>query len=266
MPAYANDLFMMRSIVFWGALVLLLAIEFVRPYRQPSVSKKNRVITNVSLAALNGVLIYFIFSSAIASATGQVSAAGSVPLRMINLPAWGSVLTIIVLMDFVTYVWHYMNHKVPIFWRFHRVHHSDLNMDVSTASRFHIGELAVSSLIKIGAVLALGIDLAGLAIFEGTLMLAAQFQHSSIKVSPLFEKYFIAVFIPPSMHRVHHSVVINERDSNYGTIFSVWDRIFGTFSMNVDQDRVVIGMGAYRDFTKLALRHLLRMPFSRAVR
>jgi sterol desaturase/sphingolipid hydroxylase (fatty acid hydroxylase superfamily) len=266
MPAHANDLFMIRSIVFWGALALLLAIEFVRPYRQPSVPKKNRIITNVSLAALNGVLIYFAFSSVMVSLTGQVSAAGSGLFRLINLPAWGSILVIIILMDFVTYVWHYMNHKVSIFWRFHRVHHSDLNMDVSTASRFHVGELSASSLIKMGAVLAFGIDLAGLVIFEGILQLAAQFQHSSLKVSPVFEKYLIAAFIPPSMHRVHHSVVINERDSNYGTIFSVWDRIFGTLRMNVDQDRIVIGMGAYRDFTKLSLRHLLWMPFIRPAR
>jgi sterol desaturase/sphingolipid hydroxylase (fatty acid hydroxylase superfamily) len=182
------------------------------------------------------------------------------------MPHWLKVIVAVIFMDFMLYIWHLLNHEMPLFWRFHRVHHTDLNMDVSTATRFHIGELSISAVIKIGLIFFIGADIVSIIIFESLLVLSAQFHHSSLKVPAWFENLFWPLFVPPSMHRVHHSVVIRERDTNYGTIFSIWDRMFGTLLKQVDQDKIIIGMGAYREPDKLKLHHLLLMPFTRAVK
>lgn len=185
---------------------------------------------------------------------------------MLDLPLWFHIFLTILFMDFMLYVWHYLNHNMPLFWRFHRVHHSDLNMDVSTATRFHIGELMISAVIKIGLIYFIGAKLLSMAIFESTLVLITQFHHSSLKVPERFEKIFWIFFVPPSMHRIHHSVKIRERNTNYGAILSVWDRMFRTLIRGIDQGKIVIGVGAYREPGQLDLRHLLLMPFTKAIK
>ena len=169
-------------------------------------------------------------------------------------------------MDFMLYIWHLLNHEMPLLWRFHRVHHSDLNMDVSSATRFHFGELAISAVIKISIIFFIGASVPGVLIFESVLVLCAQFQHSSLKVPKWMETFWWILFVPPSMHRIHHSVIIKERDTNYGTIFSLWDRFLGTLLTNVDQAGIRIGIGAYPKPAKLNFHQLLRMPFTRPVR
>ena len=185
---------------------------------------------------------------------------------MMQSPVWLKVVAAVVIMDFFLYVWHLLNHKVPFLWRFHRVHHSDLNMDVSTSTRFHLGELAISAVIKIALIYILGAGALAVLIFETGIVLCAQFHHSSLKVPVWFEKIWWVLFVPPSMHRIHHSVVIKERDSNYGTILSLWDRFLGTMTKDVDQSRIRIGVGAYRKPEKLNLNHLLLMPFKKQIR
>ena len=176
------------------------------------------------------------------------------------------ILATVAFMDFILYVWHLLNHEMPFLWRFHRVHHSDLNMDVSTATRFHIGELVISAVIKISLIFFLGASSLGVVIFESTLVFCAQFHHSSLRIAKGFESIFWILFVPPSMHRIHHSVKIRERNANYGTIFSLWDRILGTLISDVDQDGIKIGVGAYPKPQKLNFHHLLAMPFTRPVR
>jgi sterol desaturase/sphingolipid hydroxylase (fatty acid hydroxylase superfamily) len=185
---------------------------------------------------------------------------------MVQAPVWIKILFTVVFMDFILYVWHFLNHEMPLLWRFHRLHHSDLNMDVSTATRFHIGELAISAVIKISLIFFLGASPVGVLIFESAVVLCAQFHHSSLQVPKWFETVFWAFFVPPSMHRIHHSVIIKERDTNYGTIFSLWDRFLGTLLSDVDQTRIRIGVGAYRKPEKLNFHQLLAMPFTRPIR
>ena len=139
-------------------------------------------------------------------------------------------------------------------------------MDVSTATRFHFGELAVSAIIKISLIFFLGAGFPGVLIFESGVVLCAQFHHSSLKVPKWFETIFWPLFVPPSMHRIHHSVIIKERDANYGTMFSLWDRIFGTLLTNVDQAGIRIGVGDWQKPDKLNFLQLIVMPFTRAVR
>ena len=254
-----------RLYMFWGGLLFFLLFELILPYRPGSVSKFKRWMNNLSLTLFNSTLIYLIFSAAIVNTALYAQTHGMGVLNILDLPAPVKIMATIVFMDFMLYIWHLLNHEMPFFWRFHRVHHSDLNMDVSTATRFHIGELAFSAVIKIALIFFLGASPAGVVIFESSLVLCAQFHHSSIRVPIWFETIFWILFVPPSMHRIHHSVIIRERNTNYGTIFSLWDRFLGTLLADVNQEKIRIGIGAYQKPEKLNFHHLLIMPFTRAV-
>ncbi len=255
-----------RLLLFWGALLFFLSLETLIPYRPSSVSKVKRWINNLALTLFNSILLNLIFSTAIVFTATYAQANKMGILHIVQAPTWLKILVTVAFMDFMLYVWHLLNHEVPLFWRFHRVHHSDLNMDVSTATRFHIGELAISAVIKISLIFFLGASPMGVLIFESALVLCAQFHHSSLKIPRWFETIWWILFGPPSMHRIHHSVIIKERDTNYGTIFSLWDRFLCTLLTNVDQAKIRIGVGAYQKHDKLNFRQLLAMPFIKPVR
>lgn len=257
---------LVRLFIFWAALIFFLIFELILPYRPSSVSKLKRWINNLAITIFNSILINLIFSGAVVATALYVQTHKLGVLNIIEIPVWLHILATVAFMDFMLYVWHLLNHEMPFLWRFHRMHHSDLNMDVSTATRFHIGELIISAVIKISLIFFLGASPIGVLVFETTLVLCAQFHHSSLKVPRWFETIFWTLFVPPSMHRIHHSVIIKERNSNYGTIFSLWDRILGTLIANADQDRIRIGVGAYPSPEKLNFHQLLGMPFTRPVR
>lgn len=261
-----DDALAIRGGIFWGGFLLFLLLESFASYRPNTVSKKARVATNLLIAVFNGVLLNLLFWSATVGTLLRVEVGHAGLLNLVYIPYWAKLAVTVVLMDFAMYVWHLANHLIPFLWRFHRVHHSDINMDVSTASRFHIGELSISAGIQVAALYAIGADIAGVVLFDCILVLAAQFQHSSVSVPEWFERVYWAVFVPPSMHRIHHSVVIRQRNRNYGSIFSAWDRMFGTLLRNVDQGRIIIGLGPYRSPGRLNIWRLLQMPFTRPVR
>jgi len=242
-----------------------LMMELWVPYRPSSVSKPKRWVNNLGLTAFNALLLYLFFSTAIFRTSEYVMHQQSGILHLLHLSYWTKLFIALAFFDFVLYVWHFLNHKMPLLWRFHRVHHSDLNLDVSSASRFHIGELGISAMIKIGFIFFLGADMFMVMIFESAVVLFTQFHHSSLKVPGWFERIYWMLFVPPSMHRIHHSVVIKERDSNYGAIFSFWDRIFGTLRRDEDKEKIRIGMGAYQRPEDLNFLRLLWMPFTRPV-
>lgn len=256
----------LRLIIFWGTLLFFLILEVLFSYRPASVSKTKRWINNLVLTLFNSALLHVIFAGAIVSTAGYVHTNKLGVLNLLQMPAWSKFIVTVIFMDFMLYVWHLLNHKMPFLWRFHRVHHCDINMDVSSATRFHLGELLISAIIKISIIFFLGAPPAAVFIFESVLVLCAQFHHSSIKVPLWFENIFWIFFVPPSMHRIHHSVIIRERDTNYGTIFSIWDRLLGTLLFDVDQEKIRIGVGAYQDPDKLNFHQLLLMPFTKAVK
>jgi sterol desaturase/sphingolipid hydroxylase (fatty acid hydroxylase superfamily) len=255
-----------RLLLFCTAIIFFLVLELIRPYRANSVSKLKRWINNIALTLFNSLLLQLVFSSAIVGTAVYVQSHKLGVLNMVEIPPWLKVFVTVAFMDFMLYVWHLLNHEMPFLWRFHRVHHSDLNMDVTTATRFHFGELAVSAVIKISIIFFLGASTLAVLVFESLLVLCAQFQHSSLKVPKWFEATFWILFVPPSMHRIHHSVIIKERNTNYGTIFSLWDRILGTLLSNVNQGNIRIGVGAYRKPDKLNFHQLLAMPFTAPIR
>lgn len=261
-----SEFVILRMSIFMGGLLLFLLLELAAPYRRPSVSKLKRWAVNLGMTVFNSLVLRVIYAGAALGVSAYVTANHIGLLYLTPLPYWARVVVTVVFLDLLLWVWHLLNHVVPLFWRFHRVHHTDLNMDVSTATRFHLGELTISESIKLGLVFFLGADLLGVLIFESSLVLAAQFQHSSLRAPAWLERVWWWLFVPPSMHRIHHSVVIAERNSNYGTILSIWDRILGTLVQDTDQGRIKIGVGGHFDEKKLGLGHLLIMPFTHYVR
>ncbi|MBI5524140.1 MAG: sterol desaturase family protein [Desulfarculus sp.] len=257
---------LIRLLTFGGGLVFFLVMEISAPYRLATVSKLRRWAVNLGLTALNTLLLAALFGTAKLALAQHVTQNKLGLLNVHPLPYGLKLLIAVAFLDFMLYVWHLLNHEVPLLWRFHRVHHSDLNMDVSTATRFHIGELFISALITLGLIYLIGADPLSVIVFEASLGLCAQFQHSSLKAPAWLEGLWWILFVPPSMHRIHHSVKIKERNSNYGTIFSLWDRALGTLLTQVDQAGIRIGVGGHFDAGKLGLGRLLVMPFTRYVR
>ncbi|MFH1058144.1 MAG: sterol desaturase family protein [Pseudomonadota bacterium] len=253
---------LIRLAIFWGGLALFLLLELAIPYRRPSVSKLKRWLTNLGMTALNSVILAVVFGAAILATSRYVTEHKLGALNQVDLPYWLKLVIAVAFLDFMLYIWHLLNHEVPLLWRFHRVHHTDLNMDVSTATRFHIGELTISAPIKISLIYLIGADPVTVIVFEAGLVLSAQFHHSSLRTPRGFEKAFWLLFVPPSMHRIHHSVKIKERNTNYGTIFSLWDRLMGTMVKDVDQAGIRIGVGGHFEEKKLGLGNLLVMPFT----
>lgn len=260
------ELGMTRLMFFAGGIILFLLLEWFMPYRKPTESKVKRSFINLSLGGMNSLLLAALFGSVMAASLAYEGHHQWGLLYQVALPFWMKILASVVILDFLLYVWHVLNHEVPFFWRFHRVHHSDRNMDVTTATRFHVGELAMSSVIRIVIILLLGVGWLDLLVFDSLVMLSTQFHHSSLKVPAGFESVYWLLFVPPSMHRIHHSVIIKERNTNYGAIFSLWDRLCGTLLNGVDQAGIRIGVGAYPRQADLTLSRLLIMPFTRAVK
>jgi len=166
-----GDASLIRLSLFLGGFLFFLVLELLVPYRLSTVSKVKRWINNVALTAFNSLILQLLFAGAVVRTAMYVTSHHLGVLNMVEAPSWAKLLATVIFMDFMLYVWHLLNHEVPFLWRFHRVHHSDLNMDVSTATRFHIGELAMSAVIKISLVFFLGATPLGVLIFESALVL-----------------------------------------------------------------------------------------------
>ena len=184
-------------------------------------------------------------------------------LNWITLPPLVAVIASFVLMDYAYWWWHWANHMVPLFWRFHNVHHTDLDLDVSTAARFHFGEIFFSIAFVSQLVLALGIGplvfVSFFVAFEGAIL----FHHSNWRLPIGVERVLNHILVTPRMHGIHHSIVERETNSNWGTIFCWWDKLHRTLRQDVPQDALTIGVAAYRDEHELTLGKLLALPFRR---
>jgi sterol desaturase/sphingolipid hydroxylase (fatty acid hydroxylase superfamily) len=172
--------------------------------------------------------------------------------------AWGAGF---LLMDWGYYWWHVAAHRVPLLWRFHNVHHTDLDLDVSTAARFHFGEIVLSVPFRVAIVALFGISPATLVIYELVFESAVFFHHSNSRLPLRLERILNRVIVTPRMHGAHHSIVRRETDSNWGTIFSIWDRLHRTLRIDVPQEKLTIGVPGWRDDHELTLGKLWLMPF-----
>jgi sterol desaturase/sphingolipid hydroxylase (fatty acid hydroxylase superfamily) len=171
------------------------------------------------------------------------------------------VVIAVLLFDLWMYAWHYINHKVPFFWRFHRVHHSDAQMDVTTATRFHTGEILFSGILRVPVILLLGMQLWELFIYEILAVIVVQFHHANINLPGKLDDILRWVIVTPHMHKVHHSRWQPETDSNFSTIFSIWDRLGRTFRLHDPLDTIELGLDEFDNEKDQSVRGLFRTPF-----
>ena len=228
------------------------------------VSKKQRWVSNLGLFVLNTIVLRLFFPAA---AVGLAMATSEMGLGLFNhleLPFWIEVIIAILLLDLAIYLQHILMHKIPLLWRLHRVHHADLDFDLTTGSRFHTIEIIVSMLIKWGVILLLGPALIAVLIFEVLLNGMAIFNHANVSLPAGVERVVRCLLVTPDMHRVHHSVLKHETDSNYGFNLSLWDRLFRTYKDQPEKghDDMTIGLAEFRDAGQVdRLPGMLALPF-----
>jgi len=244
-----------RLSVFLGLLALFSALEFLIPRRVMPGSKPKRVMANLSLVVVDSIAVKILLPMT-AGLFAVWVAEKDLALLGFQMP----VLLAIFLLDLIIYWQHRIFHVVPAFWRLHKVHHSDNAIDTSTALRFHPAEIVLSMLIKFAAIILFGIPVLAIVIFEILLNATALFNHSNIKIP--FDRIMRLFIVTPDMHRVHHSVIPDETNSNYGFNVPWWDRIFGTYVAQPEQGHqsMQIGLSQYEG-GETSLLQLLLMPF-----
>lgn len=246
-----------------GVCALALAFEAWRPLRKATQPKGKRILVNIGIAAIAALMLRFtfypvVFGVAIFAQEQQIGLT-----HLLGLSGWAGMAFSVLFLDWTLYYWHWMLHKHPFGWRFHSVHHVDLDLDTTTAFRFHFGELALSAFYRSSQILVFGVSPFSLILFEVLVTTLSQFHHSNIRLPLGFERLLSKVVVTPRLHGVHHSIVRQETDSNFGTILTLWDRLHSTFRANVPQKRITIGVPSYQDPSELGFFGALGLPFRR---
>jgi sterol desaturase/sphingolipid hydroxylase (fatty acid hydroxylase superfamily) len=182
---------------------------------------------------------------------------------LFDLPLWLEGAIVFILLDYTNYLWHILNHKVPLLWRFHLVHHTDIDLDLTTAIRFHAGEMVTSIFYRGLAVFITGASPMQVLIYEIFFEGATLFHHSNWRLPIRLERVLNLLIVTPRMHGIHHSVKRSETDSNYSVIFSFWDRIHGSVNLNIPQRAISTGVPVYDDPKELTVGFLLKLPFTK---
>ena len=259
-----NEL-ILRLAVFLGLFALFAALETLAPRRPRQQPRATRWFTNLSLVVLDTLALRALAIALPFLAIGAAIDAWRMGWGLFNLldwPLWLEVLLTILLLDLAIWAQHLVTHKVPILWRFHRVHHADRDFDVTTALRFHPVEILASMGLKIGLVYILGPQAIAVVLFEVILNGTAMFNHSNLRLPLWLDQLVRLVLVTPDMHRVHHSIHRHEHDSNYGFALSVWDRIFRTYRPmpEAGHEGMVIGL-EWQDEKPSQLGWALLLPF-----
>lgn len=247
-----------------GALfVILLGVEVGWPLRSRVQARLERLRTNGAMAMIGMATIRLMLLPILVLVATRAAETRVGILRLAPLPPLLAAGLGFVLLDYTTYVWHRLNHRWPLLWRFHSVHHTDLDLDVTTAVRFHAGELLAAVVYRSAQVAVIGVDVAVLLVYELAMDAATEFHHSNWKLPFALERALSRVVVTPRMHGIHHSIMEDETNANWSVVFSVWDRLHGTLRLDVPQRQLVIGLPAYRNADGLTFVKLLALPFGR---
>jgi len=249
---------------FFGVFAIMAVWEILAPKRALTVSKAVRWANNLGLVFFNSFVLRLLFPAAAVGVAVFAADNGWGLLNYYSLPATVAVIISIIVMDFIIYLQHVMVHAVPALWRLHRVHHADLDYDVTTGARFHTVEIILSMLIKFATIIVLGPPVIAVVIFEVILNATSMFNHANVSLPGGLDRVLRWFVVTPDMHRVHHSVEDDEANSNFGFSLPWWDRLFGTYR---DQPRaghtgMTIGIHTYRSVKQVSwLPGMLALPF-----
>jgi sterol desaturase/sphingolipid hydroxylase (fatty acid hydroxylase superfamily) len=248
---------------FFLIIFVLVAIwELLAPRRALTTSKKIRWFSNLFITILNPLLLRLLFPVLAVNMALKSQERGWGLLNNFDLPSWLDIAVGIIVLDLVIYLQHVIFHAIPILWRLHMVHHADLDYDLTTGLRFHPIEIVLSMCIKLSLIVVLGPPVAAVLIFEILLNGLAMFNHGNIHIPSKIDRILRYFVVTPDMHRVHHSVVMRETNSNYGFNLPWWDRLFGTYCDQPTKGHIAmtIGLSQFRNQKRLTLPWLLILP------
>ena len=258
----------LRLSVFIGVFLIMALLEVLMPRRKLGYSKTKRWTTNISIIAIDSFIVrlmamFVVPLLAVSTAFWTESNSWGL-LHLVDWPIWLEILIAVVLLDMAIYGQHVASHKITMLWHFHRMHHADVDIDLTTGTRFHPVEIALSMLYKIVLVLILGPSPEAVVIFEVLLNGSAMFNHANFKLPLFLDRVVRLIFVTPDMHRVHHSIIHNETDSNYGFALSIWDRIFRTYNDQPEKghDHMTIGLPDYQSEKPTQIAWSLKLPFT----
>lgn len=246
-------------VIFW----ILFLVESKFDLRKRVQNKWQRSVINSIVSIPSFILLRFMFLPAMIWLSIQNEKIHFGLNYLYELLPWAEAIIGVLVFDYTNYLWHILNHRIPLLWRFHLVHHTDPDLDLSTATRFHFGEMIGSVFFRGAFVFLSGASPLVIIIYEIIFESATMFHHSNTRLPIPFEKALNKIIVTPRMHGIHHSIIKNEADSNYSVIFSFWDRLHHTAKLNIHQDDVVIGVPAYSDKKELTASYLLKLPFTK---
>ena len=238
----------LRLAVFLGILVAMALWELATPRRRQEIPRVIRWTNNLGLVVIDAIVLRLSFPTLAVGLAVIAQDRGLGLFNIIKAPDWVAVLVSVIVLDLVIYLQHVMFHAVPALWRLHRMHHADLEFDVTTGLRFHPVEMLLSMGIKLAVVVALGPPALAVLIFEILLNATAMFNHSNIRLPMLLDSFLRLVVVTPDMHRVHHSVIPEETNSNFGFNLPWWDRLLGTYKAQpkAGHEGMTIGIEQFR--------------------
>ena len=235
-------------------------LEELRPLR-PRIEKKTRhAFRDLIIAAMSGVATAVVEELLVAPVATAVTRRRLGILQRIRLPRPAATIAGVLLLDYTLWLWHWLNHRTSPLWRFHRVHHVDLDLDVWTSLRFHFGEMAMAGVVRTLQIRLIGAKPESVRMWQTLLLPSIFFHHSKIALPWRVEKALSYVIVTPRMHAIHHSTVLAETNSNWSSLFSMWDRIHGTFRLDVPQESITIGVPAYQAPADVTLGKMIALP------
>jgi sterol desaturase/sphingolipid hydroxylase (fatty acid hydroxylase superfamily) len=249
--------------VFAGVFAAMALWELLAPRRRQAIGRLRRWPSNLGIVLLDTLLVRLVFPVAAVGVAVLAEARGWGLFQPLEMPAWLAIIASVILLDLIIYLQHVLFHAVPLLWRLHRMHHADLDFDVTTGVRFHPLEILLSMAIKLGVVAALGAPAVAVLLFEVLLNATTMFNHGNVRLPGRLDRVLRWIVVSPEMHRVHHSVVPRETNSNFGFNLPWWDRLFGTYRAEpaAGHEEMTIGIGQFRHPRELRLDRMLLQPF-----
>jgi sterol desaturase/sphingolipid hydroxylase (fatty acid hydroxylase superfamily) len=253
---------LIRLAAFAGILAIMAAWEMLAPRRDQRIGRRIRWPNNIAVVVVDVLLVRFALPTTAVGLALVGEARGWGLLNALAFPAWAAIPLAVVLLDLAIYLQHVLFHAVPALWRLHRMHHADLEFDVTTGTRFHPIEILISMAIKMTVIAALGAPAAAVLLFEVLLNATSMFNHGNVRMPAALDRVLRWIVVTPDMHRVHHSISVDETNSNFGFNLPWWDRLFGTYRGQpaLGHQGMTIGIEQFRDPSELRIDRMLLQP------
>jgi sterol desaturase/sphingolipid hydroxylase (fatty acid hydroxylase superfamily) len=253
--------FLLTATVVGTTFAVLFLNELRRPLRCPRENKLRRDTRNFAVAGTAAVALTLTEMPVVKKLTQTVEHKRIGLLKIVELPIWLETILAVLLLDYTFYLWHVLTHKSRFLWRFHLAHHVDLEMDASTAFRFHAGEMTISTAFRAAQILAIGVSPLAFSVWQTFMLTSVLFHHSNVRLPENIEKRVVLFYVTPRMHDIHHRAVRDKTDSNWSSGFSFWDRLHGSWRGDFDSNAEPVGVANYQEPEELTLVKVLALPF-----